>query len=64
MAILGFDDLALMLFDFGRGGLENLHIDNVVTSIRGVESRRIYSTLARAKNRRESPTLRQKDLSR
>jgi hypothetical protein len=36
MAILGFDDLALMLFDFGRGGLENLQIDNVVTTIGAV----------------------------
>jgi hypothetical protein len=34
MAILGFDDLALMLFDFVLGGLEKLHIDDVVPPLR------------------------------
>jgi hypothetical protein len=33
MAVLGFDDLVLMLFDFGRGCFENFHIDNVVSTI-------------------------------
>jgi hypothetical protein len=36
MAVLGFDDLALMLFYFGRGGFENFHIDNVVSTIDAV----------------------------
>ena len=33
---LGFDDLALVLFYFGRGGFENFHIDNVVSTIDAV----------------------------
>jgi hypothetical protein len=30
---LGFDDLALMLFDFGRRGFEHFHIDDVVSTV-------------------------------
>lgn len=36
MAVLSFDDLALMLFDFGCSGFEDFHIDNVISTVHAV----------------------------
>ena len=33
MVVLGSDDLALMLFDFGSRGLEDFHIYDVVAAV-------------------------------
>jgi hypothetical protein len=36
MVVLGFNDLALVLFDLARRALQNLHIDNVISAINAV----------------------------
>jgi len=36
MVVLGFDDIALVLFDLRRRGLENFHIDDVVSTVHAI----------------------------
>jgi hypothetical protein len=36
MVVLGLDDLALMLFDFGSRGLEDFHIHDVVAAVHAI----------------------------
>ena len=49
MVVLGLSDLALMLFDFGSCGLQDLHIDDVVSTVDAIGTMRLSFFVRRSR---------------